>query len=192
MEGDHGGQCRAPGRPRRVVVVGTSGSGKTTLGRRLATILEVPHIELDALHWEPDWTEAADGVLAARLADALTAAPDGWVVDGNYLTKTESLTWAATDTVVFLDFPLPVVLGRLTRRSVRRARTQEELWSGNRERLAMLVSRDSLLWWAVKTHGRNRRRYSARMHDAAWTHLEIVRLRSLPAVDRYVASLTRD
>jgi len=175
-----------------VVVVGTSGSGKTTLGRRLATILEVPHIELDALHWEPDWTEAADGVLAARLADALTAAPDGWVVDGNYLTKTESLTWAAADTVVFLDFPLPVVLGRLTRRSVRRARTQEELWSGNRERLAMLVSRDSLLWWAVKTHGRNRRRYSARMHDAAWTHLEIVRLRSLPAVDRYVASLTRD
>ena len=173
-----------------MVVVGTTGSGKTTLGRRLAAVLDVPHVELDALHWEPDWTEAADGVLAARLADALAAAPDGWVVDGNYLTKTESLTWAAADTVVFLDFPLPVILGRLSRRTLRRGRTQEELWSGNREHLRTLVTRDSLLWWAVKTHGRNRRRYAARMGDPAWAHLRIVRLRTVPEIDRYVASLT--
>ena len=41
----------------RVVVVGTSGSGKTTLASRLAEILSVPHIELDALHWEAHWQE---------------------------------------------------------------------------------------------------------------------------------------
>jgi adenylate kinase family enzyme len=189
MEGDHGRQCRALARPHRVVVVGTTGSGKTTLGRRLAAVLGVPHVELDALHWEPDWTEAPDGVLAARLAEVLAAAPDGWVVDGNYLTTTESLTWAHADTAVFLDFALPVILVRLTRRTIRRSRTQEELWSGNRERLGMLVSRDSLLWWAVKTHRRNRRRYSARMRDPAWAHVHVVRLRSVAAVDRYVASL---
>ena len=43
---------------QRLVVVGTSGSGKTTVAGQLALILGVPHIELDSLHWEPDWTEA--------------------------------------------------------------------------------------------------------------------------------------
>ena len=33
----------------RVVVVGTICSGKTTFASRLAVLLEVPHVELDAL-----------------------------------------------------------------------------------------------------------------------------------------------
>jgi adenylate kinase family enzyme len=38
----------------RLAVVGTTGSGKTRLARRLAQQLDVAHIELDALHWEPE------------------------------------------------------------------------------------------------------------------------------------------
>lgn len=43
----------------RVVIVGTSGAGKSTLARALAKRLGVADIELDALHWEPQWTQAA-------------------------------------------------------------------------------------------------------------------------------------
>ena len=34
----------------RIVVVGTSGAGKTALTRRIAALLELPHIELDAIN----------------------------------------------------------------------------------------------------------------------------------------------
>ena len=112
---------------RRVVVIGTTGSGKTTLARRLAGRLGVPHVELDALHWDPDWTEAPPAVFRERTARAL--AGDGWMADGNY-GKVRDLVWPRADTVVWLDFPLFVTLWRLVRRTFRRALTREELWGG--------------------------------------------------------------
>ncbi len=40
---------------QRIAIVGTTGSGKTTLAQQLSQRINVPHIELDALHWEPNW-----------------------------------------------------------------------------------------------------------------------------------------
>src|SRR5205809_1832315 len=90
--------------PRRVVVVGTTGSGKTTLAGRLAQRLGVPHVELDALHWEANWVEAGDEVFRERAARALTGS--AWVVDGNY-SKVRDIVWGRADMVVWLDYPLP-------------------------------------------------------------------------------------
>ncbi len=42
-------------RLKRVSVVGTSCSGKTTFAKNLARLLNIEHIELDAIHWLPDW-----------------------------------------------------------------------------------------------------------------------------------------
>ncbi|MEW5719873.1 MAG: AAA family ATPase, partial [Chloroflexota bacterium] len=67
---------------KRVAVVGTTGSGKTTLARELAHRLGYPHVELDALHWEPNWGEAPRDVFRARVDAALRG--DCWVIDGNY------------------------------------------------------------------------------------------------------------
>jgi len=43
---------------RRIAVVGVTGCGKTTFAAALAAALDLAHIELDALHWEPDWVPA--------------------------------------------------------------------------------------------------------------------------------------
>src|SRR6186997_1715444 len=75
------------GAVRRVSVAGISGSGKTTLAAALAARLGVPHVELDALHHGPNWTEATPEELRARVEAALAAAPEGWVADGNYESK---------------------------------------------------------------------------------------------------------
>jgi tRNA A37 N6-isopentenylltransferase MiaA len=56
---------------RARVVVGTSGAGKTTLALELAAILNVPHIELDALHWGREWSVRPD--FAERVVAAVAA-----------------------------------------------------------------------------------------------------------------------
>lgn len=43
---------------RRIVIIGTTSSGKSTLAEKLAQTLGLDFIELDALHWEPDWVAA--------------------------------------------------------------------------------------------------------------------------------------
>jgi adenylate kinase family enzyme len=157
-------------------VVGTSGSGKTALARRLAARLGYSHVELDALHWQPNWTEAPPDKFRDRVRHAVEI--DAWVVDGNY-SIVRDIVWSRADTIVWLDYPLPVILWRLLRRTVRRMVTRQELWSGNREDLrTALFSRDSIFLWTLRTHWKNRRTYGAVSQDPAIAHLTVVRLRS--------------
>lgn len=174
---------------RRINVVGTSASGKTTFARSLAERLGLPHIELDALHWERGWTEAPDELMRDRLRQAV-AATDGWVVDGNYAAMRD-LVWERAEAVIWLDFRLHTILWRYATRTVRRIRSQEELWAGtgNRETLSMhLLRRDGLLWWILGTYRRRRRDYPVLLSGAP--RLAAVRLRSPRDADRWLARLT--
>ena len=162
---------------RRVSVVGTTGSGKTTLARALADRLGVPATEIDALFWGPGWTAARRDELRAKVARA--AAGDAWVIDGNY-SASRDLVWSRADTVIWLDYPLPLILFRLLRRIVARIRSGEELWpaTGNRETFRdAFLSRDSLLLWALRTHFPRRRRFSAALLRPENAHLRAYRFR---------------
>lgn len=142
---------------RRIAVVGSTGAGKTTLARWLASRYDLPHVELDSLFHGPNWTPAPADEFRARVAAAV--ASDAFVVDGNY-GPVRDLVWSRLDTLVWLDYPLWLVFGRVLRRTLVRIRTREELWNGNRESARnAFASRDSLLLWALRTHGRRRREY---------------------------------
>lgn len=166
---------------RRVCVVGNTGSGKTTLAGELARRAGVSHVELDALRHGPNWTQTPDDVMRAQAVARLDAADeshDGWVTDGNY-SHVRAALWSRADTVVWLDYSLPVILGRLFKRTLRRTVTQEELWNGNRERfLTAFASRDSLFLWALRTYKRRRRDYPRLFALPENAHLKVVRLRS--------------
>ncbi|MBD2463342.1 adenylate kinase [Oscillatoria sp. FACHB-1407] len=164
------------GVPQRIVVVGCSGSGKTTTARHIAKLLHIPHVELDALHWEPNWTEAPLDVFQARITKALSG--DRWVVDGNY-SKVRDLVWSRADTIVWLDYPLGLVMWQLLKRTLQRSWRQEVLWNGNRENWQLsFFSRDSILLWALRTFRKHRRTYAALSQDPIFAHLKFVRLRS--------------
>jgi adenylate kinase family enzyme len=172
---------------QRIVVIGTTGSGKTTLATQLARRLGASHIELDALHWEPDWAAAPLDVFRARVTQALSL--DSWVADGNY-SKVRDIVWGRADSIVWLDYSLPVILGRLTRRTVHRIITREELWNGNRENLrGAFFSRDSIFLWALKTYRKQRRIYPPLFAQPEYHHLTIIRLPSPHVTNRWLDNI---
>ncbi len=173
--------------PDRVVVSGTTGSGKTTLAREIAAIIGAPHVELDALHWEPNWTEAETEVFRARVAEATQGGR--WVADGNY-AMARDLTWGRAEMLVWLDYAIGRILWQLLRRTSRRVVTREELWQGNRERLrTAFFSRDSLFVWALQTHWKKRRTYPPQLRKPAHAHLRVVRVRSPRELRAFMSAL---
>jgi adenylate kinase family enzyme len=172
---------------RRVAVIGGSCTGKTTLSRDLARRLGVPHVELDALHHDAGWQEAPADVLQARVDAALAAAPEGWVVDGNYHGKLGTSVLERADTVVFLDLPHRVALRRVLWRTAGRVVGRKELWNGNRETLRNAFSRDSIVWWVIRQHGTYERKWLPRL--AQLTDVSVVRLRSPREVRAWIQSI---
>jgi adenylate kinase family enzyme len=169
---------------RRVAIVtSASGCGGTTVGREIAARLDLPFHELDALFWQPNWTEPDRDEFRKRVADVV--ATDSWVVDGSYQSWIGQLVLGCADVVVWLDVPMGVWLPRLLRRTVSRARTREELWAGNRESLRnAFASRDSLILFSLRHYRGRRRRYPERFAD-----YDLVRLRTRDDVDRFLRSL---
>jgi adenylate kinase family enzyme len=167
----------------KIAVQGTGGSGKTTVAKELAHRHGVPHVELDALFHGPNWVETPPDEFRRRVAAA--TAGDGWVVDGNYDSSLGDLVLGRADTIVWLDLPLRVSLSRVTRRTIRRIRTGEELWSGNRESWrGGFFGWDSMVVWAIRSHLRHRRARAIRL--ARYPGLGVVRLRSAREVESYL------
>ena len=166
----------------RIAIVGTSGSGKTTLAHQTSQRLEIPHVELDALHWEPNWTESPIDVFRSRVEKALSG--DTWVVDGNY-SKIRPVVWGRADTIVWLDYSFPVVMGRILQRTIRRVVMREDCCNGNHETFQKsFLSRDSSILWAAQTYQKNRRQYLSLFQQPEFTHLKKVRLTS-PTMAQY-------
>ncbi|MEM7253521.1 MAG: adenylate kinase [Pseudomonadota bacterium] len=171
---------------RRYNIVGTSGSGKSTFAAALSDALNVPHVEMDALFWGPNWHECADDMLAERVANVVEG--DAWVLDGNY-TRTIPVKWPRVQTVVWLDFSFARTASQAIGRAVRRSWTGDELWpgTGNRETFrGSFFSRDSVLLWTLKQYAINRRKYPTLSGAPEFAHIHFVRLRSRAQATRFL------
>ena len=148
------------------------------------------HIELDALHWEPNWTEAPLDVFREHVE--LATHTDRWTVDGNY-SKVRDIVWGRADTIVWLDFRFRTVLWRLTRRTFGRALRREEIWHGNRENLRThFFTRDSLFLWLFQTYGKRKKEYPELFARPEYTHLRIVHLRSTREAEEWLRNVEEE
>ena len=171
---------------QRVSVVGVSGSGKSTFATALADRLAVPHLELDSVYHQAEWTHLEPDEFQAAIAPTL--AEPAWVIDGNY-SEVQPLVWERADTVIWLDLDRPIVMRRVVGRTWRRVLRRQELWNGNREPIGNLFAlnpEESIIRWAWTKHGPTRTKYAAAMDDEANADLTFHRLRGPAAVDAFL------
>lgn len=177
----------------RLLVLGSTGSGKSTFARALAGRIGAPYVELDALNWDPNWTnlsQADPDKLTARVRAAI--APDAWTCDGNY-SVVRPLVLARATHLVWLDYPRPVIMGRVIRRSFARAITHTELWAGtgNYEEFGRWLDKEHPIRWAWDTYHHRRAALGALFDDPSTANLIKHHLRqpreAAPLMDRLAA-----
>jgi len=174
----------------RIAVIGATSSGKTTLARRLGDLLDLPVIELDALHWMPGWTEKPWPEIRADL-DPMTR-QDRWITDGNY-SQVRDLIWPRADTIIWLDYPFLHIFSRLFIRTLKRVFLKVELWNGNRERFRdNFFSRDSLFVWLMKSRPKLKKNYPLAFQEPQHAHLQVLRFSHPHQTEHWLKKLIRD
>lgn len=170
---------------KRIVVIGTSGSGKSTLARAIAQRRGHAHIELDALHWRDGWRESEH----FREDVARACAQPEWALDGNY-SVVRDLAWGRADTIIWLRYDFSLVLRRITTRTLERSLKRQNLWgTTNRETLGKALSRDSIIWWSIKTWAKQRRAYPVALAQPEHAHLRVLIFETPEQTERFLHTL---
>jgi len=106
----------------------------------------------------PHWQDTPRETVRAEVLEFLDANPEGWIIDGNYQSIVADITWHSATDIIWLDYPIFVVLWRLWFRTIKRIRSGETLWGMDgcvETWRGQFFSRDSLLFipYFIKTDG---------------------------------------
>ncbi|MCF7920586.1 MAG: AAA family ATPase [Candidatus Cloacimonetes bacterium] len=169
----------------KIYIIGTSCSGKTTLAGKLAKKLELVHIELDQIWWQPGWQELEAAEFRKRVANEL-AINESWVVDGNY-KRVSDLFLAEVDMIIWLNLPFYQVFQRSITRTIRRIFTGEIICNGNRENWDALFSRDGMPAWVIRSH-RSRKQYGKNLQA---NDKRVIELRNCRQIKEFLQELKK-
>ena len=171
----------------RVVVIGSSCSGKSTFSQKLANKMALEYIELDQLHWLPNWQERADDEFRGLVKQA--TASDTWVLDGNY-SVVRDIVWTRATKIIWLNHSFRLVLYRSFTRSIVRAVTKKKLFAGNVETFKQtFFSRDSIILWVLQTYHQKRKRYNKLLPQLKFQGIEIIELNNQKQVQQYLKNI---
>lgn len=153
------------------------------------TALEVHNIELDSIHWLPNWVPRPDEELRSLVEQAVAA--EQWVADGNY-GQVRDIVWQRATCLIWLNYPFRVVFWRALRRTLTRVFTGQRVYSGNQEsfRRAFLSS-DSILWWVLTTFRQRRREFPALFGQHHFSFLKVIEFKSQRNADEFMRGLER-
>ena len=177
---------------RRISIVGSSGSGKSWLARRLSDQLAVPLHHLDALRRRDGSLLPADEF--RRRVEGL-ALQERWIIDGHY-RDVRDLVWQRAEAIVWLNYPLSFVAGRLllrfwrngVRGLMRSHRTKGATLSMHSAPPAVSASWRQRLARLARSLA-ERREYGELLRAPEYAHVAVFELTSAPRTAEWLASL---
>jgi cytidylate kinase len=145
----------------RIHVIGASGSGKSTLANQVAERLRVPFFATDSWFWKEGWVVAS----AEEINEAVRCLfeNDRYVMDGNFDHRRHEI-WTRADCIVWLDYPLRLVLKRVASRNLSWWLHGERGWSPSRWTLHKAL--DGIAY-SVRSHVRKRCLYPGYLSENA-------------------------
>jgi len=137
--------------PRKIIITGSSCTGKTTLGQSMSRKFDIPQIDLDDIHFLPNWISKSSEAFISDV-QAATSGKDEWIVSGSYQTKLKDNLWRQANIIIWLDLPLRTILGRYFRRTYRRVVYKEKCCGENYETLGHVLFKDNMLLHIFRTY----------------------------------------
>ena len=166
---------------KRVMIVGCGGAGKSTLARRLSETIGLPVIHIDQIYWTAGWINRSREETRRLVAEAIKG--DEWIFEGNNSTSFD-LRIAKADTVIFLDFPMPLCLFRVFKRVVAsHGRVRPDMAEGCPEGFDW-----EFMKWIIG-YRRNHRWEAVELLENAPETIAKYRLTSPAAVDAFLAGI---
>lgn len=102
---------------KKIVIIGSPGAGKSTFAQALGCILNIEVLHLDRYFWQPGWKEYPRET-RIKIEQELIGDKDRWIIEGSYLSSSDSRLQAA-DTIIFLDMPPLFCFWQVAKRHIR-------------------------------------------------------------------------
>lgn len=116
----------------KIIVLGCPGAGKTSFSKRLSNKLGISLYHLDKLFWISNDEHITQEEFDNRLKEL--CGNEEWIIDGNY-GRTIDKRLDNCETVIYLDYPLPVCLWGVTERVIRNhGKTREDMGGDYKDR----------------------------------------------------------
>jgi adenylate kinase family enzyme len=143
-------------------------------------LLDIPHIEIDALFHGPGWTPRDTFESEVRRFSAGSC----WVTEWQY-SRVRAILAQRADLLIWLDLPRELVMRQVIRRTLHRRLSHQVLWNGNVEPplWTILRDRDHIVRWAWSTHHKTATRMATLLEEHP--DLVVVRLTSRNDVEAW-------
>jgi len=166
---------------KRVMIVGQTGSGKSTLARTMGTILNLPVVHIDLIHWTSGWVERSGpekDILCAQVHARKT-----WIFEGG-----RSPTWPErlqrADVLIWIDLPLSLRAWRIFWRTLRNRKVSPpDLPEGCPDRFTWQYTK--WIWCSRHTQ----QKMMQRLYDGAPVEKQKYRLATRGEVSAFVEQL---
>ena len=167
----------------KISIIGYSGAGKSTLAKRLRAIYNIDILHLDRINYIADWQER-DLLEAKQLFNDFLK-KDNWIIEGNFQKLNHDRRFKESDTIIFLDFPMPICLYRAFKRFLKyRNKNRDDAGDNCKDDFNF-----AFFWWIV-FEGRTKK-YRQRYQEIINKYQEkMIILKSPEAVEAYINQIS--